>query len=650
MKTDDIFEALTDIDDKYIAAAHPYGFDDDQPVVIQPAPRKPLWKILAPIAASLAVIVTAGVFGVKYFNSRPDVETSNPNISASSGITSESAPKPDNTGYQGEAPGLKKIEITTTDVRNFFEMEEFPGYTFGAFNSGIVLSVSEMDVDVTLIEGNVQNLFICDLNGDGYRELCATVRRNGEKCVEAVDFANYKCYTTQLKTQKPCYLNISDNELMLFRAEHDDSGYDYEVSEQLTFDALTQIIPFDGEPVSVGNQPTEFGMEELPDKYFVFENSEVYMRDNSSSDTLLKKIMETGRIFFADLNGDGKRELCGQIAKTVDDDTIEIEIQVTVCDIANGETYFKAFDFTEFKWPVAEVVEIADGELMLRNYDEQNETKFDRSPLTLDMLEKQEKPDYEEVPLVIDQTFTLPDFKGITFTFETQGEYRSFDAAWESCGIGEGGVDNVYLCDLDGNGQREIIVVGPYIGVSGIRVYGYTDDGELGTARYLENDGIRFINVDGKLVCVSENGEEKQFEFKRSDLKPNFATGYSVDVVQWDHTVDYSEIFPWCKKYIISINNRCLKIDGGNIGSYNSGAKMKDIYLVPDDGNDTLLIAYTDAEHDRVVIVRLTADSINSVYLEKGIALKPTSDKLMLADAENGDNIMSLPGRYDKLT
>lgn len=642
MKTDDIFEALTDIDEKYIAAAHPYEFDDGQPVVIQPAPRKPIWKILAPIAASLAVIVTAGVFGARYFSTRPDTETSNPNVS-SGGLTSEATSNANSTGYRNIIePGLKKIEITTTDVLNYFEMEEFPGYTFGAFNSGIVLNVSErfeMDVDVTLIEGNVQNLFICDLNGDGYREICATVRRNGELCVEAVDFANYKCYTTQLKTQKPCYLNISDNELMLFRAEHDDSGYDYEVSDPLTFDALTQIIPYDGEPVLIVNQPSEFGMDELPDKYFVFENSAVYMRDNSSADTMLKKIMDTGRIYLADLNGDGKRELVtisGMNTDTVSD--YDHRKYITVYDVENDETCFNYFDDVK--------VEFADDGIMVTKYDAQTDTGY---PLTLDLLIKQKKPEYEEVPLAVDQIFTLPDFEGFTFTVNTQGEYRSFDFTGGNYGVGEGGVNNVYLFDLDGDGQREIIINGPFIGVSGVRVYGYMDNGEIGSATYLENDGIRLEGIDGKLICTAENGEEKSFEFKKSDLKPS-SPAYSVEVVQWDHTVIYTDIFPWCAKYTISINNRCLKINGGNVGSYNSGAKMKDIYFVPDKDNDQLLIAYTDAEHDRVVIVKLTADSINSSYLKTGFALKPTENKLMIADAESGEYVLSLPGQYEKLT
>lgn len=42
MKTDDIFEAITDIDDKFLDEARQTDFSGDQPIVVRPAPRKPL--------------------------------------------------------------------------------------------------------------------------------------------------------------------------------------------------------------------------------------------------------------------------------------------------------------------------------------------------------------------------------------------------------------------------------------------------------------------------------------------------------------------------------------------------------------------------------------------------------------------------------
>ncbi len=62
MKTDDIFEAITDINDKYIEQAR--KIDDTS--TAQPV-YKPLWKTLLPVAACAAALCAASVLGVKYF-------------------------------------------------------------------------------------------------------------------------------------------------------------------------------------------------------------------------------------------------------------------------------------------------------------------------------------------------------------------------------------------------------------------------------------------------------------------------------------------------------------------------------------------------------------------------------------------------------
>lgn len=68
MKTDDFFEALSEIDDELIANARPVRSTDE--IVVR---RAPLWKTVAGYAAAaacVAALVVGGIFGIKYFNGR----------------------------------------------------------------------------------------------------------------------------------------------------------------------------------------------------------------------------------------------------------------------------------------------------------------------------------------------------------------------------------------------------------------------------------------------------------------------------------------------------------------------------------------------------------------------------------------------------
>lgn len=59
MRKDDIFEAMTDIDDKFIEAARPLEMTDSSTATAKPAPRRAMWKTLVPAAAFVAVAAAA---------------------------------------------------------------------------------------------------------------------------------------------------------------------------------------------------------------------------------------------------------------------------------------------------------------------------------------------------------------------------------------------------------------------------------------------------------------------------------------------------------------------------------------------------------------------------------------------------------------
>lgn len=72
-------------------------------------------------------------------------------------------------------------------------MEEFPNVTFSVSESEIAVDVN--GTKQTLYgDVNVNNVFLCDLNGDGKREIVSQIGKNGILGVRAYDYANSHCY------------------------------------------------------------------------------------------------------------------------------------------------------------------------------------------------------------------------------------------------------------------------------------------------------------------------------------------------------------------------------------------------------------------------------------------------------------------------
>lgn len=618
MRPNDIFEAFTDIDDKFIAAAHPAEYDDGQPVVVQPAPKKSLWKTLVPTAACLAVLCTAGTFGARYFLTRPNAETSDP-YTSSNGYTSEAVTDINSMDYRA---GLKEIKINAADEQKYFGMEEFPEYRFGAFNTGVVMFSMDLGIETTaLIDGEVQDLCLCDLNGDGKRELCATVLRSGKNSVEVVDFANNKFYTTQFISNEQCGLIVRNGELALV-----ERGFDtVTTSFPFSLDKLTQIIPFAEETVSLVDRPAEFVMEELPDKYFVFKNSAVYMCDSSAAvNAMLKKIMDADMIYLADLNGDGRRELVtcsGMNTDTVSD--YDHRKYITIYDIENDETYFNYFDDVK--------VEFANDGIVLTKYNAQTDTG---NPLTLDMLEKLTQPEFEEVCLEVDRNFTLPDFEGFWFTVNTV-DHPEFRFRWE-----DKRVDNapyrVYLCDLDGDGRREIAMNCPD-NDGCIKVYGFMEHGEFGEAVYYEKGGCRLAESRGTLVYETLGGKQKPFEFLSSDLSPNFLQVYYFNITDKDFTVDFSDILPWSGKYRFEIAENSLSIYRNDELSTEMLTDLDELYAIPNREDGTLILVCTFEDIDNINAIKVMEDSVDVIVFDPKYTLKRSENALYLVDEDGSE-------------
>lgn len=872
MKTDDIFEAITDIDDKFLEEAHPIDFDSSQPIVVRPAPKKPLWRTLVPIAACLAVVCTAGAFGVRYLRGRGLAETSNPAASDVYPSSTEDFKYPDSAKYivdekyyedpslfnscyttypisewdnedtyaksykelaaqsdlivagefadythqtqdpsrvhvsspetedlsynylrvenvikgdikagqyvlicqndlistggphheeqqtsdgetvmvpnsegkyavqlnsgdrltpmfkgdrwiyflkkngdfyepvngpQGRYPtpgnsnvdvsngGEKKMvdeyftltaapardEIYDTVVAlleaakpkleeipipgnnapmNFFDMEEFPEYDFAVARTNDGVSVNgyltddKVFADVEIImSGDLENLFFCDLNGDGKREICATVVNDGVRSVDVIDFANDKWYRMQGKPKREYYLKAVNEELTLFESEtaDDDLAPDFVTFSELSLDKMSRVIPNSG--VTQLKDEKRFMLTEFPDKTFEIIDDKIVMDDiNAPEGTMRNSVISGMGYYLTDLNGDGKREIvaAGAYGSGI------INTYINIYDIANDEFYYLSSNMFE----VLLSLEVEDGKLYLvkeKYHANDVSEEISREPLTLDILGKVPKIEtaFEEIPLFIDQTFTVADFPGVSFTVETSPGFDTFSFRWKDTVV-ENSVDSVYLYDADGDGKREICLNCPFAGNGIIRVYGYMDNGEMGCAVYYEDGGCWLGGGENGTLKYYTNDKIEPFKFSKSDLKPTFAQSYSYEILGWDHTLDFSEIAPVFGTYNISIKYRTLKINGKSADSENdvlfdSGAQLSELYTMYDKEERTLTFVFTCEETGNVSALKVSERNTAEIYhYEKGVTLKPTKDELLIVNPDGSEEPFKFPENSDTLT
>ncbi len=82
--------------------------------------------------------------------------------------------EPDPSAHDVPGPAEFWMADNVSLSKNMTQLPEFPGVTF-RWTGGSITAVTE-DGETTLMQGMpIRNAYFCDLNGDGYREVCATV-------------------------------------------------------------------------------------------------------------------------------------------------------------------------------------------------------------------------------------------------------------------------------------------------------------------------------------------------------------------------------------------------------------------------------------------------------------------------------------------
>ena len=112
-----------------------------------------------------------------------------------------------------EMPWDKSAEI---------QLEEYPGVTFRWIPDGVT-ATDETGSTVLIYGMPVWNVFLCDLNGDGKRELCATVSFGSgivDDHIEVYDYAARQWYVLWERTEYNYTLSLEDGRLRVSQWEY----------------------------------------------------------------------------------------------------------------------------------------------------------------------------------------------------------------------------------------------------------------------------------------------------------------------------------------------------------------------------------------------------------------------------------------------
>ena len=119
---------------------------------------------------------------------------------------------------EGELGGVEMLENTAE-----FRMEEYPGVVFRCDSKHLI--AEEKDVKKKLISGMpLCNLFLSDLNGDGRRELCATVFIGSgiiDQRIVVYDYADSMQFELQDRMAYDYYLTVEDGKLVTYRRNYE---------------------------------------------------------------------------------------------------------------------------------------------------------------------------------------------------------------------------------------------------------------------------------------------------------------------------------------------------------------------------------------------------------------------------------------------
>lgn len=227
-------------------------------------------------------------------------------------IEEESADKePDEPSVPDNTTNVTKVyEYGKSDTEDW-EMSEFPGVTFRC-DGNYVAVLADGEYGYSLYVGMpVEDVYLVDLNGDGYREIVSTAAFASGVIYEhvyAFDFANGIRYELRDRMMSEYYVLIDDNGVLKVRR------LEYKASNLGSEQPLTLEMMTNSGSVHVfkGTEPAEWTMDELPGITFRADRSGVYARGEDGSERNIADVYEyklINCVWLYDNDNDGKREI-----------------------------------------------------------------------------------------------------------------------------------------------------------------------------------------------------------------------------------------------------------------------------------------------------------------------------------------------------
>lgn len=524
-----------------------------------------------------------------------------------------------------EEPEIRQIGVPGESFTTF-TVEEFDGVEFKVSRLGVTAD----DVEVFAMgDGQLDNLILADLTGDGKRELCATINENGVRRAAVRDFDSDAYYT--LSGKREYILAVEDNVLNVKERMQQSIDLITTATKPLTLDTMLKTIPNSGIwMISLDSEQT-YCLEEIPDVQFKASESGVTI-DETYFGYLSRVIfggVELERLYLADISGDGKRELIAAANYNGEPETLAYNFE-------NGET-------RTLRGNAGYTVIVDEEKGVL--YTEDNEM------LTFDMLQKADVMDYSKVSQDHIGMFTLPDFENFMFKVNKSSFVIDYThRGGISVGAGSGGV---YFCDLDGDGKREIVSNSYCITIEdgikvedGIEVYDVMEDGALGRAKFKKNGG-HIVEDNGRLIFKWQNGMSgimHSIGYSKSDLKPIITHGnYFEDYLDYDHTIGLTEMFSTQSAYDFEIEDRTLKITYNDEIMFDSGHKLGELYVIYDEANSAIIFVFTNENDGTVGGLKISEEPAKLYHFEEGVTLKSTEDTLFIVHNDGTEEPFEFP-------
>ena len=344
-------------------------------------------------ACSLAIVVGTVVLMSRI---RKDGGISpNDSNATSQGIT-EIVPDNNNSSSQTRYAPQKIYPRNADDIDNILEinddfsftMPEFPDEEF-SLKKGILCRG-----DTILFSGQpVHDIYLADLNGDGFREICSDISIGLSGVVDmhiaAFDLVNNSLYRLSADIGSEYHITFEDGKIGYECSVYSIYGATVDQKGALDLSVMSKMI-WVASKYETQEKPTPFklyertsseydnfsiSLPEYPDCNFELRDNAFYINSKN-----IFSGAPINTIYLADLNGDGRREICAE-AQMVWEPTVSGIIAV---NCKNGEVY--NLSKTGYNYTIT----INDGELgyEYRKIGNESSTPDSEGKLTLDIMGK----------------------------------------------------------------------------------------------------------------------------------------------------------------------------------------------------------------------------------------------------------------------